>query len=106
MTNDSRISKIREYLFQVINKLTPNKNYQINVNMLSDKIDDYSLDKIPTENEVEMWITGLIIHKDVYSFRSRKSYSQKALDNLNKMGFFEQFEYDVPWCSFSQNPVP
>lgn len=91
--NDLRISKLREYLFDVINILTTNREYQINAYMLSNQIDDYSLDKIPTQSEVERWITGDCIYRDVYSFRSRKSYSQDTINNLKNVGFFEQFEY-------------
>ena len=89
---DYRISKLRDYLFDIINTLTENRNYQINANMLSNKVDDYSLDKIPTDTEVESWIIGIVKRRDVYSFRSRKSYSQDAVVNLKNMGFFEQFE--------------
>jgi len=89
---DLRISKLREYLFEIINTLTTDRNYQINANMLSNKVDDYSLDKIPTASVIEEWITGDEIHRDVYSFRSRKSYSQDTIINLKNMGFFEQFE--------------
>ena len=89
---DLRISKLRDYLFEIINTLTTNRNYQINANMLSNKIDDYSLDKIPTASVVETWITGDEIHRDVYSFRSRKSYSTDTIVNLKNVGFFEQFE--------------
>ncbi len=90
---DLRISKLREYLFEIINTLTTNRTYQINANMLSNQIDDYSLDKIPTSSEVEKWITGDTLNRDVYSFRSRKSYSQDTILNLKNVGFFEQFEY-------------
>lgn len=90
---DSRVSKLRSYLFDVINNLTENRNYQINTNMLSNKIDDYSIDKIPVETETEpSWITGTKIKQEVYDFRTRKSYSQDTIVNLNNMGFFEQFE--------------
>ena len=68
---DSRISKLRLYLFEIINTLTTNRNYQINANFLSNKVDDYSLDKIPTESTVEPYITGGGLYRDVYSFRSR-----------------------------------
>lgn len=87
-----RISKLRQYLFGVINTLTENRNYQINADMLSNDIDNYSLDKIPTASVVSRWINGLEIHRDVYSFRSRMSYSQDTIDNLSNIGFFEQFE--------------
>ena len=90
--NDYRISKLRLYLFDIINILTTNRNYQINANMLSNNIDDYSLDKIPTNVEVENWIIGGSVNRDVYSFRSRKPYSQDAIVNLKNIGFFEEFE--------------
>lgn len=87
-----RISKLRLYLFDVINTLTEDRSYQINANMLSNKVDDYSLDKIPTEKIQENWIILGGIKREVYSFRSRKTYSQDTITNLKNMGFFEQFE--------------
>ena len=90
--NDYRISKLRLYLFNIINTLTTNRNYQINADMLSNKVGDYSLDKIPTNTEVEKWIIGVAKRKDVYSFRSRKPYSQDTINNLKNIGFFEEFE--------------
>lgn len=92
---DYRISKLRDYLFTIINELTTDRNYQINANMLSNKIDDYSLDKIPTNTEIENWIIGTVKRRDVYSFRSRKSYSQDTIVNLKNVGFFEQFEIAI-----------
>ena len=93
--NNARIEKLRQYLFEVINTLTKNRNYQINADMLSNKINDYSLDKIPTDSEVETWITGNTIKQDTFSFRSRKAYSQDTINNLNNIGFFEQFEEKI-----------
>lgn len=90
--NNTRISKLRDYLFIVIDELLSDKKYQINANMLSNDINNYSLDKIPTASKVEKWISGIEIHKDVYSFRSRMSYSQDVMNNLNNVGFFEIFE--------------
>ena len=88
---DNRISKLRDYLFGVINELTNDTNYQINADFLG-KVGDYSLDKIPTESEMENWIIGGGIHRDVYSFRSRKLYSKDTINNLENIGFFEHFE--------------
>lgn len=87
-----RITKLREYLFKIIDNITKNENYQINANMLSNDIDNYSLDKIPTASTVEKWINGTEIKKDVYLFRSRMNYSQDVMVNLNNVGFFEIFE--------------
>lgn len=88
----TRIAKLREYLFTIIDTLLKDKKYQINANMLSNDINNYSLDKIPTNSKVERWITGLEIHKDMYLFRSRMAYSQDVINNLNNVGFFEEFE--------------
>jgi hypothetical protein len=90
--NDARITKLRTYLFSIIDTLTTDKKYQINANMLDNDINNYSLDKIPTASTVEKWVTGVEIHKDIYSFRSRKAYSQDVINNLSNIGFFEIFE--------------
>ena len=90
--NEARISKLRTYLFSIIDTLATDKNYQINANMLSNDINNYSLDKIPTSSQVERWVTGLEIHRDVFSFKSRNAYSQDVINNLSNIGFFEQFE--------------
>lgn len=90
-----RISKLRDYLFKIIDELLTNKTYQINANMLSKDINNYSLDKIPVDFKVEKWITGTTIHRDVYSFRSRMNYSQDTITNLINVGFFEIFEQKI-----------
>lgn len=90
-----RISKLREYLFDIIDTLTKNNKYQINADMLGD-IGDYSLNKIPTDTEVESWIIGVVKRKDIFSFRSRRAYSQDEINNLTNIGFFEEFESKIP----------
>lgn len=89
---DLRISKLRTYLFSIIDTITNNSTSQINANMLSNDINNYSLDKIPTDTKVESWIIGITTRRDVYSFRSRMSYSQDTINNLKNIGFFEKFE--------------
>ena len=87
----TRIYKLRTYLMNIIKDI--NSNYkQINANYLSDDPDNYSLDKIPTASTVERWITGIEIHKDIFSFRSRMDYSAEAISNLENIGFYETFE--------------
>ena len=90
--NNTRIDKLREYLCDVINSLTNRKNSQINADMLSKNVNNYSLDKIPTASVVMKWINGDEIRKDVFSFRSRKEYSTNEIINLQNIGFFEEFE--------------
>ena len=92
--DDLRITKLRTYLFGIIEDL--NEQYkQINVNFLSDDINNYSLDRIPTDTEVEQWIIGQIKHRDIYSFRSRMGYSPDVMSNISNIGFYEQFEQTI-----------
>lgn len=87
-----RISKLRSYLFSIIDDIITSNNYQINADMLSNDVNNYSLDKVPTSSKVSRWINGNEIHRDLYSFRSRFNYSQDVIDNLTNIGFFEIFE--------------
>ena len=89
---ETRIAKLREYLFSIIDNIATDTIYQINANMLSNDTSNYSLDKIPTSSVVDRWITGTEIHRDVFSLRSRMNYSQDTINNLKNIGFFEQFE--------------
>ena len=89
--SQTRIKKLSNYLVSIIKDII-NKNIGINANMLSKNVNNYSLDKIPTESTVEKWITGKSIFRDVYSFRSRAEYSTDTLNNLRNIGFFEEFE--------------
>ena len=88
---NSRIEALRTYLFGIIDTLTDDTQYQINADMLGN-VGDYSLDKIPTQTVIRSWIDGTKVKRDVYSFRSRKTYSQDEINNLKNIGFFEQLE--------------
>jgi len=86
-----RITKLREYLFNIIQVL--NEQYeQINVNFLSNDINNYSLDKMPIDTKDSQWIIGDILHREVYSFRSRMNYSIDVVSNIENIGFYETFE--------------
>lgn len=89
---NKRITKLRAYLFTIVDNLMNNDESQINANMLSNDVNNYSLDKIPTASKVEKWIMGIEIHQDVFSFRGRFDYSQDVEVNLANIGFFEKFE--------------
>ncbi len=89
---NKRITQLRSYLVGVIDELMTDTKYQINANMLSNDINNYSLDKIPTASTVEKWVLGIEIHRDVFAFRGRFAYSQDAKINLANIGFFEDFE--------------
>lgn len=86
-----RITKLREYLMTVIEEI--NTNYeQLNINFLSNDVNNYSLDKIPSAKKVEGWILGAILEQETYSFRSRMNYSPEVINNIKNIGFFEKLE--------------
>lgn len=89
---DTRIDALRTYLLGVIDEMIKDTNYQINADMLSIKVGDYSIDRIPSQPVVNKWIIGTTKQRDLYSFRSRKAYSQDTINNLENIGFFEKFE--------------
>lgn len=89
---NARITKLKEYLADVIGSLLKEKNFKINANMLSKNINNYSLDKIPTSSVVETTVIGTRTYRDVFYFRSRREYSMEEINNLSNIGFFEKFE--------------
>ena len=86
-----RITKLRDYLMDIIGTLD-DKYKQINVNFLSNDVNNYSLDKIPIEKGANSWIIGDILQTEVYSFRSRMNYSTDTISNIKNIGFYEDFE--------------
>lgn len=94
MNNNARVKALRDYLLDIVKKIV-NEEADININMLYNDTNNYSLDKIPISSTVEKWITGIEIHKDLYSFRSRMDYSKDYETNLNNIDFFEKFENTI-----------
>lgn len=89
--NETRVEALRNYLMQIINEL--NENFeQLNINFLSDDVDNYSIDKIPEASTIDTWINGIKLYRDVYSFRSRMNYSADVITNIENIGFYEKFE--------------
>lgn len=87
----NRTEQLKIYLMGVLDSLY--KDFEmLNINFLSSEIDNYSLDKIPTQSVIETTITGKQKKKDVYNFRSRNAYGSNEATNLSNMGFWEVFE--------------
>lgn len=89
--NNLRITKLREYLMDVISELKESYE-QLNVDFLSNEPDNYSLDKIPVIPKIEQWIIGPILYRDTFNFRSRMNYSADTISNIENIGFYETFE--------------
>lgn len=91
---DYRIDKVKEYFLEKVLK-SIDKDSNLNVNYLGSNIDDYSISKIPVENETEKWITGLIIKREVYNLMSTKPYSIDILNNIENLGVYEDIEKKI-----------
>lgn len=94
MNNNARVRALRDYLLDIVKGIV-DEEPDININMLYNDPNNYSLDKVPTSSTVEKWVTGTEIHKDLYSFRSRMDYSKDYETNLNNIDFFEKFENTI-----------
>ena len=86
-----RVTKLRAYLMNIITELIGQYG-EMNINFLSNEPNNYSLDKIPVVTEVQKWIIGDTLYRDVYSFRSRMNYSADTMTNIENIGFYETFE--------------
>ena len=100
--NDTRAGKLRAYLMDIINGLN-NQYKQINFNFLDSDVDNYSLDKIPTNPDTIEggWIIGNIEKSEIYSFRSRKNYSADVITNIGNLGFYETFEKIIEQTNYN-----
>ena len=95
-TEEYRITILRGYVLNILDELLKENTALVNANMLSDDVENYSLDRISNDTEKELpWIIGVEIKKDTYVLRSRKAYSQDTINNLNNVGFFEKFENKI-----------
>lgn len=88
-----RIERIRDYLFDILDELVGNTDYQLNVNFIEK--DNFSIDRLPIDDDVENWIIPTKLYREVYELRSSKPYSADILNNLNNIGFFENFERKI-----------
>lgn len=87
-----RASKLIEYLYNIIDTIVTDTDYQIKADFLDDDINSYSIDRIPTVSEEERWIDGTVIKRDMYTLRSRFKYTSDQAEELKNIGFFEVFE--------------
>ena len=90
-----RIEEIKNYIVGIISDILNNNNYVMNIDFLSNEVNSYSIDKIPTDTSVEKWLNGTEIHKEVYLLRSRFFYGEDEANNLENIGFYETLEQKI-----------
>lgn len=95
MNEEYRIVAMRNYLIKVLDDLLKSNSYMLNVDFLDTDEEYYSINRIPTEPQVNHWIVGVNTHQEIYEFFSKKNYSADVLENLNNIGFFEKLEKKI-----------
>ena len=90
--SQTKVYKVRTYLFSILDELLTSQDYNVNANFLSNDINNYSLDRIPVSKITENWIIPIKKYREVYEFRSRNTYGFDVITNIKNTGFFEAFE--------------
>lgn len=92
MEEKLRVEALKEYLLEVLGKVTED----LNVNFIdTSNVGDYSIIRLPVQPEVEKWIVPISVNQEVYNIESVKVYSQDQVSNLSNIGFFEKFENTI-----------
>lgn len=84
---ESILMKIKEY----IEKCPLLKNGKINVDYLSEKVKNYSIETVPIEPIIDEDVLGNEIRQYTFVFASQEVYSQNILDNILNSKFYEDF---------------
>lgn len=92
MTEEYRIKKLREYIYDILKNISESSLKMLNIDFLDNDVEMYSLSKIPTQSVIKRDRAGIETCKDVYNFFSKKNYSSDVMENLDNIGFFEKFE--------------
>lgn len=83
-----RIEMVQQYLLEILKGAIE----KLNIDYLDSKTDNYSLTRMPISPIVEKWVIPIHKKRELYTFTSRKVYSQDIATNLDNIGFFEEFE--------------
>lgn len=102
--DDLIVTNLRDYLMEVIGQLKESYE-QLNIDFLSNEPNNYSLDRMPVQTEVQRWIIGPALHRNVYNFRSRMEYSADVMSNIENIGFYENFEKIIEYKN-DNNDLP
>ena len=90
-----RIEELKNYIVEILDEILTFSDYAMNIDFLSNEVNSYSIDKIPTDTEVERWLNGTEIHKEIYLIRSRFFYGEDEANNLANIGFYETLENTI-----------
>lgn len=81
------IESVKKY-FESLNSMKEFSN-AINVNYLSENIDNFSIEEIPSQPIIKKYANGSTVRQFQFTFCSREIYSMEILQNINNSGFYE-----------------
>ena len=81
------IENVKEY-FESLNSMKEFSN-AINVNYLSEDIDNFSIEEIPSQPIIKKYTNGATVRQFQFAFCSREIYSMEILQNIENSGFYE-----------------
>ena len=81
-----RIEEIKDYIVGIISDILNNNNYVMNIDFLSNEVNSYSIDKIPTDTNIEKWLNELKINSNPnYAYTISLESIEKIKSYLNSV---------------------
>jgi len=87
------IEKIRDYFKENVTLAEEFDN--ILVDFLGEDATSYSIEPIPVEPKLKPYTDGGSLNQYVFQFGSREFYDDSVAQNINNLGFYENFQEEI-----------
>ena len=87
------IEKIRDYFKENVTLAEEFDN--ILVDFLGEDATSYSIEPIPVEPVLKSYADGGSLRQYVFQFGSREFYDDSVTQNINNLGFYEEFQEEI-----------
>ena len=87
------IEKIRDYFKENVTLAEEFDN--ILVDFLGEDATSYTIEPIPVEPKLKPYTDGGSLNQYVFQFGSREFYDDSVAQNINNLGFYEQFQEEI-----------
>ena len=87
------IEKIRDYFKENVTLAEEFDN--ILVDFLGEDATSYSIEPIPVEPVLKSYADGGSLRQYVFQFGSREFYDDSVAQNINNLGFYEEFQEEI-----------
>ncbi len=71
----------------------------VNVDFLSDKVNTYSIEELPTDTVRKKYLDGTKECQFVFALMARFTYNEEIKNNIENSGFFEDFQNWLDECT-------